>query len=271
MTLAQLVSHDRADRCDVRGLRARQAGDHIHADDRDLQQAAAQMTDERVDEFDQTQADAAALHDESSENKEGNRQQNVIPCPVHHVLRQHHERGGAAAPEVDGCGQQQDEPDGDARENGDHEKDESRDDRPVVPEDGQPLAACRGGRAGRQDECGQGRERRLAMRPPKAIRGIDCYQRHPQRKRDRDQRCRKLQDRGSFAPVGGDEFGRDDAGQPRCEKNDDVGEREADPFAPRRQPSEDQTDMRMLAPSIRDRAPDERHDRQGQPRRLVRP
>ena len=29
--------------------------------------------------------------------------------------------------------------------------------------------------------------------------------------------------------------------------------------------------MRMLAPSIGDRAADERHDRQGQPRRLVRP
>ena len=129
MTLAQLVSHDRADRCDVRRLRSRQAGDHIHADDRDLQQAAAQMTDERVDELDQTQADAAALHDESSENEEGNRQQNVIPCPVHHVLRQHHERGRAAAPEIGGRRQQQDEPDGDARENGDHEKDESRDDR----------------------------------------------------------------------------------------------------------------------------------------------
>ena len=75
----QFVAHDRADGGDVGGLGAGEAGDDVHADHRDLQQSAAKVADQRVNEADQPHADAAALHDQSGQDEEGNGEKNEVP------------------------------------------------------------------------------------------------------------------------------------------------------------------------------------------------
>ena len=83
------------------------------------------MTDKRVNEADQPHADAAALHHQPRENKKGNGEENVIPGPGHHRLRQHDKRRRAARPEIGGGGEQQHEADRHAGEYR-HEKQDQR-------------------------------------------------------------------------------------------------------------------------------------------------
>ena len=186
------------------------------------------MTDERLDETDQTQADAAALHDESRQDEEGNRQQNVVACAVHHVLRQHHERCCAARPRgrprwrAAGRTRQERPPISRRRkrmraamigrrrpEHGSHDR--------IVP------AAA----AGREEERGHAGSATLPCVRQKRSAPQDRNERHANGSGDSDQRVRDLQDRRSLAPVRGDEFDRDDAGQPADKKDNDIGERQA--------------------------------------------
>ena len=68
---AEAFVHGDADRGHVGGFGAGDAGGDVHADDRDLQQAAAEMADQGGEEGHDARADAAAVHDEAGEDEEG--------------------------------------------------------------------------------------------------------------------------------------------------------------------------------------------------------
>ena len=64
----------------------------------------------RFDEADQPQADASPLHDQSGEDEERHRQENVVPGPVHHALRERHQRGSIGHPQITRRSHQQHKP-----------------------------------------------------------------------------------------------------------------------------------------------------------------
>ena len=132
VAFAELVAHHGADGGDVGGLRAGQSRDHVHARDRDLKQAALHMADQGVDEADQPDADAAALHHEAGQNEEGHGKENEVAGAVDHGLRQHHQGCRSGAPEIGRGRQQQDEADGNAGQDRDKEQAERDNDGGVV-------------------------------------------------------------------------------------------------------------------------------------------
>ena len=229
------------------------------------------MADQGVDEADQPDADAAALHHEAGQNEEGHGKENEVAGAVDHGLRQHHQRRRSGSPEVGCGGQQQDEADGDAGQDRDKEQAERRNDGGVIAKHRQPdVAGQRGGR-NRRGKSRTDAQRHRAVIAPEIDRGVQHQQQHPDRQRQGDQGRRHLEDRRVLAPARAKKLDRNIAGDAGHEQHHDIGEREASPFAAGRKPAQDHPNEGMIAPSISHRAADERQDRQRQPCDLVGP
>ena len=229
------------------------------------------MTDQRVDEADKPHADPAPLHDQPGEDEKGNREKNVIPGAGDHGLRQDDQRRRAARPQIGGGGQQQDKSDRNTGEYRREKETERGDDRGIVAQSRQPCAISRRRERRRSKKKRGDDERQSPMFAPDARGRVERHQGHADRKRECDQRGRRLQDRRALSPACGDELDRGDADQPADEEDDDVGERKADSLDRSRDEVENEADLRVVAPPIGHGAADERQDRQHQAGDLVRP
>ena len=124
------------------------------------------MADQRVNEADEPHADAAALHDEPSQDEEGNGKKNVVPGARDHGLRQHDELRRAARPEIGRGGQEQHEADRHASEYRCEKEGERGDDRGIVAQSQQPRSIRRRRQRRRDQEKRGDEQRQPPMRPP---------------------------------------------------------------------------------------------------------
>jgi hypothetical protein len=236
-----------------------------------LQQPAAHVADERVDEAHEAEADAAALHDQSRENEEGQRQQDEIAGAVHHGLRQRHDRGGVSHPQIRRGGEQQPEADRHAGEDRDKEQDQRRCDGVVArnprlpPRIGQPKHRDKG------REQAAGHQRRRVMLAAKPLAGVESEQRHRDRQRERDHGRRDLQDRCHLYPIHLDEDDRGDHGHCGNKEHQQVREREADAMQAERKRVEHGTDEAVVAAAVGHGAADEGECRERDPGHLLGP
>jgi hypothetical protein len=271
VALAQLIAHDRTDGGDVGGLRAGEAGYHVHAHHCHLQESAAQMAHQRVDEAHQAHADAAAFHDQAGEDEEGHGEQDEIAGAASHGLRQHHEGWCVRGPQVARRGKQQDEADRHARANRNEEESERKDNGRVVIERGKPCIP--------QDCCGDCRRNHGQTRGKgdapvlvqEVIEGKEREKRHAERQRQRDDRGRRLENGRALAPARSEELDRGHAGESGGEQDEEIGNRKAAALEAQRQAIDKKTHERMIAAPIGDRAAYERQDGKRETRDLVGP